>query len=119
MTSPNDINPVGMIHLACYCGADLFYLGNSKNGPPTAELLQNLSRRLGSGDYGFFSSADGRFGSCPHCGLLFELPDPELLSWLPFLDENSFEAMITKILHTGREKSPRQLGDASTRGYLI
>ena len=85
---------VGLIHLSCYCGADLFYVGNTADGAPPLEILDRLESQLGEGDFGFFSSANGTYGECPHCGLLFELPEPELLDWLPFTDKLTFNTKI-------------------------
>jgi hypothetical protein len=78
---------VGMIHLSCDCGAQLFYLGNDSDGRPPYRLMERFRDHLGPGRYGIFSSANGPFGECPHCGILFELPDPSIVNWLPFMDE--------------------------------
>lgn len=88
---------VGMIHMGCFCGADLFYLGNTDDGQAPLEFIDSLKARLGPGHFGIFSSASGRYGECPFCGTLFELPDPELLDWLPFTDRHRFAAVLDEI----------------------
>jgi hypothetical protein len=88
---------VGLIHMSCYCGADLFYVGNTVDGTPPLEILERFETQLGSGDFGLFSSANGDYGECPHCGLLFELPDPEMLSWLPFTDSRTFTDKVAQL----------------------
>lgn len=97
---------VGLIHLSCYCGADLFYVGNTVEGEPPLEILERLEIQLGDGAFGFFSSANGEYGECPHCGLLFELPDPDLLDWLPFTDPKTFKSKIADMRETSIELRP-------------
>jgi hypothetical protein len=101
---------VGLIHLSCYCGADLFYVGNTADGAPPIEVMERLESKLGEGNFGFFSSANGSYGECPHCGLLFELPEPELLDWLPFTDRVTFGTTIEEIRLSSysRNASPTQ-----------
>ena len=72
---------IGMIHMACYCGAALFYLGNTPDGGSPDKFIESFINKLGSGTFGFFTSADGKYGQCPHCGLDYELPDPEIMDW--------------------------------------
>lgn len=102
---------VGLIHLSCYCGADLFYVGNKADGEPPIDILERLESQLGDGDFGFFCSADGDYGECPHCELLFELPDPEVLDWLPFTDKVTFDSQVEELrqsaLSLNREASQR------------
>ena len=111
---------VGLIHLSCYCGADLFYVGNTVDGAPPIDMLERLESQLGEGNFGFFSSANGDYGECPYCGLLFELPDPELLNWLPFTDKATFASSIDEIrqsaysLNRGRSKQAYLASDRTS-----
>jgi hypothetical protein len=88
---------VGLIHLSCYCGADLFYVGNTVDGLPPIEIVERFEAKLGEGNFGFFSSACGEYGECPHCGLLFELPDPDVIDWLPFTDKLTFNTKVQEL----------------------
>jgi hypothetical protein len=83
--------------MSCYCGADLIYIGNTIDGESPIDIMERFESQLNSGNFGFFSSANGEFGECPHCGILFELPDPELLDWLPFTDAKTFSAKISEM----------------------
>lgn len=65
--------------------------------PPPVDVIEKLESRFGDGDYGFFSSANGEYGECPHCGLLFELPDPEVVNWLPFTDKVTFTSTVEEL----------------------
>lgn len=105
---------VGLIHLSCYCGADLFYVGNKANDEPPFDILERLESQLGDGDFGFFSSANGEYGECPHCGLLFELPDPEVLDWLPFTDRVTFDSRVDEL----RQSAFSLNEGASQRSYV-
>lgn len=108
---------VGMIHMGCLCGADLFYLGNTADGRAPLEYIDLVKARLGPGDFGFFSSASGPYGECPYCGTLFELPDPELLNWLPFTDRHRFAAMLDEIARHFRHKNGSYLHGHSAARY--
>ena len=92
---------VGLIHMSCYCGADLFYVGNTVDGASPIDILERFEAHLGSGNFGFFSSANGDYGECPHCGLLFELPDPDMLDWLPFTDTRTFTENVAELRQSG------------------
>lgn len=85
---------IGLIHMDCYCGAELFYLGNTEDGEPPAEIVDQLKASLGPGNYGIFTSGDGSYGECPFCGLLIELPDASVMDWLPFLDKENFTSAL-------------------------
>ena len=111
---------LGLIHMSCYCGADLFYVGNTVDGAPPLDLLERFEAQLGTGEFGFFSSANGEFGECPHCGLLFELPDPTVLDWLPFTDQLTFTNKVAELrqsafsLNQGGSHQTYVAGDRST-----
>ena len=89
---------IGMIHMACYCGADLFYVGNAWDGKPPVDVINLFRAKLGHGEFGIFTSASGQYSQCPHCGLLYELPDPDLMDWLPFSDRETFSKTIAEML---------------------
>jgi len=93
----NEMGSIGLIHLSCYCGADLFYVGNSVDDVPPIDILERFEAQLGEGNFGFFCSANGKYGECPHCGLLFELPDPDVLDWLPFTDSLTFNSRVEEL----------------------
>jgi len=85
---------VGLIHIKCDCEAELFYLGNTPEGTLRNPYVDRFLSQLRPGRYGVFSSADGEVGECPHCGLLIELPDPELVDWLPYTDPGTFGSVV-------------------------
>ena len=97
---------IGLIHFSCYCGADLFYLGNDVDGKPSIKAAEQFQSKLGPGNYGFFTSANGQLGECPHCDLIFELPDPDTLDWLPFVGQEKFLDAISSML--GRKSVQKQ-----------
>lgn len=111
-------NSVGMIHLTCYCGADLFYIGNMPSGEPPTKLINQLITMLGPGPYGFFTSADGGHGDCPLCGLTFELPSPEILSWLPFMDKDDVALALTQMLSEVLVRHGRLSNGISPQRYI-
>ena len=112
---------VGLIHMSCYCGADLFYVGNTADGAPPIDILERFESQLGTGNFGFFSSANGEYGECPHCGLLFELPEPEMLEWLPFTDTKTFTAKVAELrqsaLNMQQSGSPRAYPAGDRHSY--
>lgn len=87
---------VGMIHLACYCGAELFYLGEKPKGVTNGEILDILQERFGPGDVGVLTPAEDLHGECPYCGLIYELPDPRLLKQLPFVEQSQFRSALSQ-----------------------
>ena len=112
---------VGLIHISCYCDADLFYVGNTIEGEPPVKIIERFESQLGEGNFGFFCSANGDYGECPHCGLLFELPDPELLDWLPFTDESTFSVKIEELRQSAislTKGSAQRVYLAGDRGIL-
>lgn len=112
---------VGLIHMSCYCGADLFYVGNTVDGAPPIDILERFEAQLGSGNFGFFSSANGDYGECPHCGLLFDLPDPDMLDWLPFTDTRTFNEKVAELrqsaLSVNRGGSQQTYSAGDRRSY--
>lgn len=110
---------IGMIRLACFCGADLFYVGTEAKSIAFSELIQQIKKQLEPGDYGFFSSADGKYGECPYCGLSYELPDPELMDWLPFVDQERFVSSVNDIRGSATTSTNNQSRQVSVRRYLL
>ena len=109
---------VGMIHMACYCGADLYYVGNNGGDQSPAKIIEQLKSKMGPGNIGFFSSADGECGECPYCGLYYELPDPEILDWLPFMDKENFTSAVTEMQRSGGKQTGQKMETNYTGRYL-
>lgn len=86
---------VGMIHLACYCGAELFYLGERPANLTNPEIVEILHQRLGPGDFGVLTAAEDLHGECPYCGLIYELPEPRLLKRLPYSQQGRIESTLS------------------------
>ncbi len=110
---------VGLIHMSCYCGADLFYVGNTIDGESPTDIIERFESQLGSGSFGIFSSSNGEYGECPHCGLLFELPDPELLDWLPFTDSRTFAAKVAELKQSSRGFNRKRPQEAFSPGERL
>lgn len=110
---------VGMIQMACYCGAKLFYIGNTAKNQPPLDIIEKLKAKANSGDTGYFSSADGSYGDCPFCGLTYELPDPELMDWLPYLDADQFTSTINNIQSSPSGNNGQQLSPPSAHRYNL
>ncbi len=110
---------IGMIHMECNCGAELFYLGNKIDGKPPLDLIDSFTSKLEPGDYGIFTSADGVYGECPHCGILIELPDPDLMDWLPFADEKRFEDLVTEVALTTISTKGGQVNGSSMHQNIV
>lgn len=100
---------IGLIHMLCECEAELFYLGNTPDGTLPSTYIDRFLSQLSPGKYGVFSSADGNIGECPHCGLLIELPDPDLVDWLPFADSVTVNTMIDLLLAAEGQEHQREL----------
>lgn len=109
---------IGMIHLACYCGAELIYVGNNSIGQPPLQLIQILKEKLSSTNVAFFSSADGLHADCPFCGLNYELPEPELLDRLPYLDQDQFSYELSEMKRTRNGQIGLHSDQTNARGYL-
>ena len=109
---------VGLIQMACYCGADLFYIGDGMPDQDSDKLVQKLKHHFGIVDIGIFTSSSGKYGECPFCGLLYELPDPELMEWLPFIDANSFFAALTDMKRAGLDNLNTLQGGTHPAEYL-
>jgi len=109
---------VGMIHLACYCGAELFYLGEQPDNLSQREIIEILHEKLGPGDFGILSPAEDLHGECPYCGLIYELPDPHLLKHLPYAEHSRLQSTLTKFRQTRPSKS--ELGtELSAHGRYV
>jgi hypothetical protein len=91
---------VGMIHLACYCGAELFYLGEKPEDLTNSEVIDILKDKLGPGDFGVLTPSEDLHGECPYCGLIYELPDPRLLKHLPYAEQNLTRSAVTRFRQT-------------------
>lgn len=87
---------VGMIHLACYCGAELIYLGETPKSLTDSEILNALRDKMGPGDFGILKPSEDLRGECPYCGLIYELPDPRLLKHLPYAEKSQFRSAVTR-----------------------
>ena len=109
---------VGLIQMACYCGADLFYLGNGLRGQDSDKFLQKLKHHFGKSEVGIFTSSSGKYGECPFCGLLYELPDPELMEWLPFIDPKSFITALSDMKCAGLDNLNTLQGQSHSVEYL-
>jgi hypothetical protein len=96
----NLMTSVGMIHLDCYCGAQLFYLGEKPENLAQSDVIAKLRERLGPGDIGVLTPAEDHIGECPFCGLLYELPDPILMKQLPYADRGRFRSALTRFRQT-------------------
>ena len=90
----------GMIHLACYCGAQLIYLGEKPEHLAKSDVITKLRERLGPGDFGVLTPSEDHIGECPFCGLLYELPDPGLMKQLPYADRRQFRTALAKFRQT-------------------
>ena len=86
---------VGMIHLACYCGAELFYLGEAPERLTNHQLIELLHEKLGPGDFGILTPGEDLHGECPYCGLIYELPDPGLLKQLPYGEHSRVRSALS------------------------
>jgi hypothetical protein len=86
---------VGMIHLACYCGAELFYLGERPANLTNREIVEILHRKLGPGDFGILTPSKDLHAECPYCGLIFELPEPSLLKQLPYSEAGRIQSTLS------------------------
>jgi hypothetical protein len=85
---------VGMIHLDCYCGAELFYLGEKPDGLADHEIVEILHQKLGPGDFAVLVPTEDLHGECPFCGLVYELPEPRLLKNLPYAQHNQVRSTL-------------------------
>jgi hypothetical protein len=109
---------VGMILMDCYCGAELYYVGDNSEGRSPEKIIGQLKNQLGSANIGFFSSVNGEYGECPYCGLVYELPNSELMNWLPFMDTENFSSALTEMQRTGGRQPGHLSGVTLTGRYL-
>jgi hypothetical protein len=84
-----------MLELGCDCGARLFVFGDDDQGAPPWGMMDQFRDRLDGETVVFFSSADGEYGHCVHCDTTIELPPPEVMQWLPYMDQESFHQALT------------------------
>jgi hypothetical protein len=115
----NELATVGMIQLACYCGAELYFIGDKSTGQPPTDIIEQLKAKFESGDVGFFSSADGGYGECPCCGLSYELPDSSLMDWLPYMDQEQFTSTISKIKTASIGNKNQPLSQPPSHRYIL
>ena len=109
---------VGMIHLACYCGAELFYLGEAPEKLTEHQIIELLHQRLGPGDFGILTPAEDLHGECPYCGLIYELPEPRFLKQLPYGEHGRVRSALSSYQQKGGAKS--EIGaDANTHGRFL
>jgi hypothetical protein len=95
---------VGMIHLACYCGAELFYVGEALDTLAKHRIIESLHEQLGPGDFGILTPAEDLHGECPYCGLIYELPEPRLLKQLPYGEHGRVRSALSSYgqAHSGK-----------------
>jgi hypothetical protein len=86
--------PVGMIHLGCYCGAELFYLAEAPSDLTNQQIVDILHKKLGPGHFGILTPADDLRGECPYCGLIYELPEPRFLKRLPYVEHKHVRSTL-------------------------
>lgn len=91
---------VGMIHLSCYCGAQLFYLGERPTELTNHDIVEILHERLGPGDFGVLTAGKDLHGECPYCGLVYELPEPHILKHLPYAEHNRVQSALSSYRQT-------------------
>ena len=113
------IMSTGMIHIACYCGAALFCIGDTPSGQPIEDIIEQLKKKLGPGDIGFFTSANGQYGDCPYCGLTYELPEPEMLDWLPYMDSDRISSAIKEMRSAKINRNINQQDSISARRSIL
>jgi hypothetical protein len=107
---------VGLIHMACYCGTQLLYLGDELDGSAPVELADQLAHIMVGQDYGFFTSADGRYAECPNCGTLFELPPSTLVNRLPQMSRAQILELLRREYGIGRQREQRRSPDGLLPG---
>ena len=73
------MSTIGLLHMECDCGAQLYYLGDGAAGPPSHRLLERFEEKLGPGRQAVFTSAENGTGICPYCYTVYELPPADLL----------------------------------------
>lgn len=101
----NPMASVGMIHLACYCGAELFYLGEAPDNLTDHQIIEILHEKLGPGDFGILTPAEDNHGECPYCGLIYELPEPRFLEQLPYGEHGRVRSALSSYRHARGGKS--------------
>jgi hypothetical protein len=109
---------VGMIHLGCYCGADLFYLTESPRGLTRKQIVEVLHEKLGPGDFGVLTPAEDHQGECPYCGLMYELPEPRDLKRLLYGGRKGIRAALfgSRRGHSGKGELS---ADVNARGRFL
>jgi hypothetical protein len=114
----NRMASVGMIHLACYCGAELFYLGEAPKSLTNRQIMELLHEKLGAGDFGILTPSDDLRGECPFCGLVYELPEPDLLKQLPYWEHGRVRSALSNYRRKHTEKGEMGADAKAHGGYL-
>jgi hypothetical protein len=114
----NRMASVGMIHLACYCGAELFYLGEAPENLTNQQIIELLHEKLGPGNFGILTPAEDLHGECPYCGLVYELPEPHMLKHLPYGEHGRVRSALSNYRQARAGKS--EIGaDANAHGRYL
>lgn len=71
---------VGLLHFSCFCGLDIYCIGDSVRGRPPLNAIEKLKLMLNGQPAAVFTSNDGLTADCPHCGIKLELPSAEVLA---------------------------------------
>lgn len=93
---------IGLLHMECDCGAQLYYLDNGTTGPPSAEMLKRFRETLRRGRFVIFTSATGAIGRCSYCHTDYQLPSSSLFENLPVPDVHVLRERIADVMHTER-----------------
>lgn len=80
LTNHSSAKAVGFIHFSCFCGLDIYCLGNSSDGKQPLRAIEKLKVLLNGQPAALFSIDDGPSASCPHCAIELELPSAEVLA---------------------------------------
>ncbi|MGH2537591.1 MAG: hypothetical protein ACRDHL_09380 [Candidatus Promineifilaceae bacterium] len=93
----DDMSSAGVINLLCECGTTLWCLGDTPDGQRPVAHVERLKREMSSGRHAYFICSDGPLAECPNCGALIELPDPQLMNWLPFVHPARFRQVLADL----------------------
>lgn len=112
------MSSVGMIHLSCYCGAQLFYLGERPDNLANHQIIEILHEKLGPGDFGILIPGKDLHGECPFCGLVYELPEPHLLKQLPYAEHNRVHSTLSSY-HQARARNGEVGAELNRQGRYL